>query len=430
MATFDLDPGLLAGMAQPEISKSQWERSREAAPLLIDTLNKRADRNIQTKKIQQDALASAASTQLSIDKASREQAEMRWKMGVRAEEKVSGNIYKGANSFISATNLSDLGKTEEINSVLTEHFDNLTVEHYDALIKQRDEASQRWNDPEVRLNNMLSVTNAIDMKMPEDAARGIERAADFPPNTVINVTRGERSEGRDMLLVEAIGKNGQQVVTPLNLLTFEIQTPQGMTNKFAMQSAATSTRNTITASALANDRRIAAAALLEYNRLRAEARGETLTSIDKDTFTVATNIISMIDENLLEELSDGDDKVKETYATMLVNAAQKYRRTPYNAAQAMTYSTALQYVTAAYKVAIVTKDQNWLETLLGWDGTQVKAAESVDILNGANALIDAVGVSGTPTEGSDNIDTDIDISEEAQKFMNMYENSDPSVNNQ
>ena len=61
MATFDLDPGLLAGMAQPEISKSQWERSREAAPLLIDTLNKRADRNIQTKKIQQDALASAAS---------------------------------------------------------------------------------------------------------------------------------------------------------------------------------------------------------------------------------------------------------------------------------------------------------------------------------------------------------------------------------
>ena len=91
---FKLDSGLLQGIANPTAPKSASDKFQDNLPLLMDSLNKGANRQIQTKKIQQDALASAVSTQLAIDKASREQAEMRWRMGVRAEEKVSGNIYK------------------------------------------------------------------------------------------------------------------------------------------------------------------------------------------------------------------------------------------------------------------------------------------------------------------------------------------------
>ena len=260
----------------------------------------------------------------------------------------------------------------------------------------RDKREQDWRDPEVRLNNMLSVTNAIDMRMPEDAARGIERAANFPPYTVISVKRGEPSEGQDIILVESIGKNGQQVVTPINLLTFELQTPQGMTNKFAAQRAATLARTNATAAKIVNDNRLMAAELSQEHALAREARGATMIGVPEgETLVRAYSIIDSVAPELLDELSDGDETVKEGQTATLIDAAQMYMRTPQNAAEGMTYEVALQYTAGAYQVAIKTKDRGWLKKLLGtnseWfggSGQQTVSGTGVQVSEEAQAIID------------------------------------------
>ena len=364
---FELDNNLLNKIATPDAGKSQWQRLHEATPGLVDTLQKSSTLKEAQAKRRADALASAATTELAIQKANQSSTEFRLRMSDRAETKLSNAAYKELVVLADSGNASDKMIQELATEALVQNHQVLTVEDYDKIRQIGKDAGAKWDDPEVRHNNWLSVTAALRIGDAEGAMRDAERAGNFPNGSVSSIEEVDDGRGGTTLNITGVNKAGGQIpFPPVNLSEFELDTPDGKTRAFERQNISIRDANSTRAADVANTRKINAADRNHNWTLQAVAQGKTFLDPIKDLGQIQVGVVAInqFDEDFLDEVTSTSDQEKPLVA-MLMHDAEYARLNPNSASYNKTMKEALVNAAAAYKVGFVTGDYAWYETLFG-----------------------------------------------------------------
>jgi hypothetical protein len=219
-------------MAQPEISKSQWERLREATPAVIKQGNVRKTFKDQAldRKAASDALL--AKNNLAFAKERRDAQMHKRTVNMWAKNDRSESILKNIQSFASNDN-SDINNSKFITNSLSQVGGEMNSEDYAVARAMGDEFNRKSTDPEVVLRDLMGVQNNILRGDMEEAITGFARTTGINGSNVSKIDLGE--DGKSFILY-GLGADGVTPLdpTPFDLTPFMRNTDAGIQNDFKL----------------------------------------------------------------------------------------------------------------------------------------------------------------------------------------------------